>query len=64
MPASSHWFSLHYITLSVTSSFIYVANRLEEKETEYQKEYAKLHERYTDVRLLHVIVLCACQDFI
>lgn len=32
--------------------FLFTVSRLEEKDAETKVEYAKLHERYTDVRLL------------
>lgn len=36
-----------------TTIFIFcLASRLEEKENEMKKEYAKLHERYTEVSIL------------
>jgi len=32
-----------------------LVSRLEDKESEMRKEYSKLHERYTDVR---IVVFC------
>ena len=34
-------------------------SRLEEKELETKKEYSKLHERYTDVRIYSLLLVGA-----
>jgi len=35
-------------------------SRLEDKESETKKEYVKLHERYTDVRICSLLFLAKC----
>lgn len=48
---------MHHVTLQFTLSV--TVSRLEDRETEGKKEYSKLHERYTDVRVYSLCLFVA-----